>query len=124
MSAGEPCLARGLPLCFFSFFTFWVTSWKSAREAATSPPLCFTTGFPGSPQGSLPQDLFNSSNAVHRSGDIQPSNILVHPGKSVAKDFRSEVAELWRELACNTRDKPRQSALRVRGLPCESSRLR
>jgi hypothetical protein len=41
---------------------------KSAREAATSLPLCFTTGFPGFPKGLLPQDLFNSSNAVHRLG--------------------------------------------------------
>jgi hypothetical protein len=42
---------------------------KSAREAATSPPLCFTTGFPGHPKGLLPQNLFNSSNAVHSSGN-------------------------------------------------------
>src|SRR5271166_2551572 len=69
VTAGGPCLERVLPLCFFSFFTFWVTSWKSAREARTSLPLCFTTGFPGSPEGSLPQSLFSSSNAVHRSGN-------------------------------------------------------
>jgi sensor histidine kinase regulating citrate/malate metabolism len=43
-------------------------SMESAREAGTSLPLCFTTGFPGLPKGLLPQDLFNSSNAVHRSG--------------------------------------------------------
>jgi len=72
-------LERVLSLCFFSFFTFWVTSWKSAREALTSLPLCFTTGFPGSPKGSLPQHLFSTSNAVHRSGDI-------------------ELAESWRSL--------------------------
>src|ERR1019366_4452266 len=34
ISVGEPCLVRVLSLCFFSFFTFWVTSWKSAREGA------------------------------------------------------------------------------------------
>src|SRR5208283_31088 len=68
VTAGKPCLERVLSLCFFSFFTFWVTSWKSAREALTSLPLCFTTGFPGSPKGSLPQHLFSTSNAVHRSG--------------------------------------------------------
>jgi hypothetical protein len=32
-------------------------SWKSAREAATLRPLCFTTGFPGSLSGSLLQQL-------------------------------------------------------------------
>src|SRR5271166_2473352 len=57
VTAGGPCLERVLPLCFFSFFTFWVTSWKSAREARTS----------------LPQSLFSSSNAVHRSGDNRNS---------------------------------------------------
>jgi hypothetical protein len=45
---------------------------ESAREAGTSLPLCFTTGFPGLPKGLLPQDLFNSSNAVHRSGYMFP----------------------------------------------------
>src|SRR5208283_2335194 len=70
VTAGKPCLERVLSLCFFSFFTFWVTSWKSAREALTSLPLCFTTGFPGSPKGSLPQHLFSTSNAVHRSGSM------------------------------------------------------
>jgi hypothetical protein len=29
-------------------------SMKSAREAGTSLPLCFTTGFPGFPKGLLP----------------------------------------------------------------------
>src|SRR5271166_2102539 len=77
VTAGGPCLERVLPLCFFSFFTFWVTSWKSAREARTSLPLCFTTGFPGSPEGSLPQSLFSSSNAVHRSGVNVPRRLQI-----------------------------------------------
>src|ERR1700733_8188610 len=55
-------------LCFFLFFTFWVTSWKSAREALTSRLLCFTTEFPGSPKGLPPQYFSISSNAVHMSG--------------------------------------------------------
>src|SRR5208283_4488299 len=76
ISVGEPCLVRVLSLCFFSFFTFWVASWKSAREALTSLPLCFTTGFPGSPEGSLPQHLFRASSAAHRSGG---SEVLADP---------------------------------------------
>src|SRR6266849_9948709 len=59
---------RDLSLCFFSFFTFWVTSWKSAREANTSRPLCFTTGFPGAPNGPTPQHSSICSNSVHRLG--------------------------------------------------------
>jgi hypothetical protein len=35
ISAGKPCWTRDLSLCFLLFFTFWVTSWKSAREALT-----------------------------------------------------------------------------------------
>jgi hypothetical protein len=57
-----------LSLCFLLFFTFWVTSWKSAREALTSRLLCFTTRFPGSPKGLPPQHFSISSNAVHMSG--------------------------------------------------------
>src|SRR5712691_7775465 len=62
MSARKPCWMRVLSLCFFLFFTFWVTSWKSAREASTSRLLCFTTGFPGSPMGLPPQHFSFSSN--------------------------------------------------------------
>src|SRR5580692_7387580 len=47
-------------------------SWKSAREALTSPLLCFTTGFPGAPKGSPLQLFPNGSNAVHRCGVIGP----------------------------------------------------
>src|SRR5208283_3465111 len=83
VTAGKPCLERVLPLCFFSFFTFWVTSWKSAGEALTSPPLCFTTGFPGSPKGSLPQHLFSTSNAVHRSGLMKVVGTHRRVGSSV-----------------------------------------
>src|ERR1700685_462974 len=43
-------------------------SWKSAREASTSRLLCFTTGFPGAPNGSSLQPLSNRSNPVHRCG--------------------------------------------------------
>ena len=61
-------MTRGLSLCFFLFFTFWVTPWKSAREASTSRLVCFTTGFPGAPKGSPLQLFPNGSNAVHRCG--------------------------------------------------------
>src|SRR5229473_3686759 len=65
---------RDLSLCFFSFFTFWVTSWKSAREANTSRPLCFTTGFPGAPNGPTPQHSSICSNSVHRLGESALGN--------------------------------------------------
>ena len=51
------------------FFTLWVTSRKSAREASTSS-LCLTTGSPGSLRGVPPEHFSISSNAVHRSGNI------------------------------------------------------
>src|SRR5664280_3425573 len=63
----NPDLHHGL-LCLLSFFTFWVTSWKSAREALTSRLVCFTTGFPGSPKGSFPQHTSVRSNPMHRLG--------------------------------------------------------
>jgi hypothetical protein len=50
----ESLAGRGISLSFFLFFAFWVTSWKSAREANTSRLLCFTTGFPGAPNGPTP----------------------------------------------------------------------
>jgi UDP-N-acetylenolpyruvoylglucosamine reductase len=62
---------------------------KSAREALTSPPLCFTTGFPGSPKGLLPQNLFNSSIAVHRSG----TNNCCLEAKGKAEKLQTQASE-------------------------------
>ena len=37
----------------------------------TSRPLCFTTGFPGSPNGASLQSFLVNSKSVHRLGDIK-----------------------------------------------------
>ena len=63
---------------------------KSAREAGTSLPLCFTTGFPGFPKGLLPQDLFNSSNAVHRLGVTSGGNRFAIPQVNLVELVRVE----------------------------------
>src|SRR5664280_1692107 len=68
ISVRGPSWAGDCTLCLLSFFTFWVTSWKSAREALTSRLVCFTTGFPGSPKGSFPQHTSVRSNPMHRLG--------------------------------------------------------
>jgi hypothetical protein len=50
---------RSLSLCFFLFFTFWVASWKWAREAFTSRPPCFYNRISRGPKWS------NTSPSLH-----------------------------------------------------------
>jgi hypothetical protein len=57
-------------LLVYLSITIWVTPGNQLVKASTSPLVCFTTGFPGAPQGS-PLPLFpNGANAVHRCGAI------------------------------------------------------
>src|SRR5712691_10504641 len=94
MSARKPCWMRVLSLCFFLFFTFWVTSWKSAREASTSRLLCFTTGFPGSPMGLPPQHFSFSSNPC-----IGPVKQERPPDSKWRPPGSSPVAWLWNHFS-------------------------
>jgi hypothetical protein len=48
-------------LCFFLFFTFWVTSWESACEAQLRSTSVLQQDFQGSPKGSSPQRFFITS---------------------------------------------------------------
>ncbi|MGA8271047.1 MAG: group II intron maturase-specific domain-containing protein [Candidatus Sulfotelmatobacter sp.] len=60
-------------------------SWKSAREALTSRLLCFTTGFPGGPNGSSLQPPSIRSNPVHRCGTSKQQS---------GKDVKQLIVEL------------------------------
>src|SRR5664280_471776 len=88
ISVRGPSWAGDCTLCLLSFFTFWVTSWKSAREALTSRLVCFTTGFPGSPKGSFPQHTSVRSNPMHRLGVINTK------GKGTRNEHRGHLSTM------------------------------
>src|SRR5712691_7092853 len=48
---------------------------KIGSRSDTSRPLCFTTGFPGAPNGPTPQHSSICSNSVHRLGATGPKTV-------------------------------------------------
>src|ERR1019366_8802776 len=85
LSRSVPCGARVSSLCCGLRLTIRVAPGNRLTKVRTSRPLCFTTGFPGSPNGPSLQSFLTNSESVHRSGVTaepyyavrQPSNVVV-----------------------------------------------
>ena len=70
LSRSVPCRARVSSLCCGLRLTIWVAPGNRLTKGQTSRPICFTTGFPGSPNGPSLQSFPINSESVHRSGDM------------------------------------------------------
>src|ERR1700757_2953034 len=70
LSCSDACGVRVSSLSCGLRFTIWVTPGNRLTKLRTSWPLCFTTGFPGSPNGVSPQFSLLNSKPVHKLGDI------------------------------------------------------
>src|SRR6201998_4903399 len=69
LSCSDACGVRVAWLSCGLRFTIWVTPGNRLTKLRTSWPLCFTTGFPGSPNGVSPQFSLLNSKPVHKLGD-------------------------------------------------------
>src|ERR1700757_512098 len=76
LSCSDACGVRVSSLPCGLRFTIWVTPGNRLTKLRTSWPLCFTTGFPGSPNGVSPQFSLLNSKPVHKLGCIQLQAIL------------------------------------------------
>src|SRR5258708_11542497 len=83
LSCSDACGARVSSLSCGLRFTIWVTPGNRLTKLRTSWPLCFTTGFPGSPNGVSPQFSPLNSKPVHKLGVSHHARISQRGGEEV-----------------------------------------
>src|ERR1700756_3588774 len=100
LSCSDACGVRVSSLSCGLRFTIWVTPGNRLTKLRTSWPLCFTTGFPGSPNGVSPQFSLLNSKPVHKLG----YTLIVkrHPRIVIGNNWLSEVTSQSSDLRFGT----------------------